>query len=148
VTGPPESFWMLLDAARPNLIALARELEQLPREQLVEFARLYGEASAEVCDYWAGPTVDGIAFSEDDTEDLCDWVVSRGEAYWRRIIALGGELEPAVREYWREQAGPSDLRSWTSEVDHPLYRGYQSPGAIAFAVFRIRFNEDLRDILD
>lgn len=83
---------------RPSFVALARHLEQLPRDELVEFAKTYRDTSEEVCDYWAGPTVDATAFSEDDTEDFCDWVVSRGEAYWRQVMALNGALEPAVRE--------------------------------------------------
>jgi hypothetical protein len=50
------------------------------------FWALLDDASEQVCDYWRGPTVDGIAFSEDDTEDLCDRVVSRGAGFWRHCL--------------------------------------------------------------
>jgi hypothetical protein len=66
----PNWFWATLDAARPNLQSLVALLEKMPRKRLVEFAYFFKEASMEICDYWEGPTVDGIEFSEDDTEDL------------------------------------------------------------------------------
>jgi hypothetical protein len=69
IASPAEWFWTLLDTARPSLLTLSHELEQLPRERLVEFACAYRDASEQICDFWLGPTVDRIAFSEDDTEE-------------------------------------------------------------------------------
>jgi hypothetical protein len=75
---PPDWFWETLEGARPQLNTLAAELEAMPRERLVDFAAAYRDAACAVCDYWDGPVVDGIEFSEDDSEDLANWVVSVG----------------------------------------------------------------------
>ena len=144
----PDWFWALLDESRPSLQALALLLEGLPRERLIQFAQLYRAAAEEVCDYSRGPVVDDIQFSEDDTEDLCNWVVGQGQSMWQRALSLGADLEPIVRLYWATEAkhGRSPL-AWTLEVDNTAYHGYQAPEYIAHGVFAERFGEDLNEIL-
>jgi len=143
----PAWFWETLDSARPNLQALASFLENTSRQTLIEFATFYREASQEACEYWNGPIVDDIPFSEDDTEDLCNWVVSQGKSVWERAIASRRSLEPIVRLY-RENDGKASSTSWTTHVDNAEYLGYQAPEHIAFAIFRTRFADDLTDVLE
>ena len=95
----PAWFWSMLDETRPSLENLALLLEDLSRERLVQFAFHYQAAAQEVCDYWQGPVVDDISFSEDDTEDLCNWVVGQGRSMWEHALSLGSDLEPIVRLY-------------------------------------------------
>lgn len=141
----PAWFWALLDSSRPSLQKLAVKLEALSRDQLIEYARLYEGAAEVLCEYWSGPTVDGIAFSEDDTEDLCHWIVSQGPALYAQALALRGHLESLVPRYWASEQGedPEYLR-WSTEVVNPAYRGYQSPSGIPHSIFSERFGSELR----
>jgi hypothetical protein len=145
--GVPDWFWDTLDGARPNLNVLAQVLEAMSRDQLVEFARLYRDAAQAVCPYWHGPTVDDIRFSEDDTEDLCNWIVSQGKRIWLEAVAASKTLEPFVRRYWAAEAGTRGAGAWNEDVSNEAYRGYQSPAYIAYGVFAARFDEDLYEIL-
>jgi hypothetical protein len=135
----PDWFWDILDSTRPNLQRLIEWLEAATREQLIEFQRSYDEAAQEVCDFWSGPTVDGVTLSEDDTEDFCRWIVSQGRIFWEQVVKAS-DLESFVRIYWA-----AERPNWDSFVINPMYRGFQSPGIIGHAVFESRFHESLDD---
>jgi hypothetical protein len=132
----------VLDEARPSLQALIKVLEAMPREQLIAYARHYDEAMWEVCDTWDGPEVDGITFSEDDTEDLNLWVVSKGQTVWERAVA-SDDLSELIREYWEEEH-----TTWDSSVENPRYRGHQSCRGIATVIFEHVHGGDLADELE
>lgn len=141
---PPDWFWALLDSTRPSLQALATRLERLPRERLIAYADTYVEAMFAVCEPWDGPLVSGVQFSEDDTEDFTEWVVSQGQVYWERACKAE-RLDLFVREHIaNRRAGP---RRWNPEVGNPDYRGWQSCKGIAFAVFQAMHGADLHDFL-
>ena len=142
----PDWFWDVLESAKPNLQRLVDWLETATREEIVAFERTYEDAAKEVCDYWSGPTVDGVGFSEDDTEDFCHWVVSQGRALWRQA-RTAPDLEPFVRLYWAAEDGATDWPKWNSSVLNENYRGYQAPGSVAYAVFEARFSEPLDQYL-
>ena len=140
----PEWFWELLDASRPSLQLLVDALEARPKEDLVAFARAFEEAAEEVCDYWDGPVVDDVPFSEDGTEDLCKWVVSQGRELWQQAVSKTIPLDDLVRLYWasgdsRDVAHPR----WETTVNKAAYDGWRSPAAIVYAIFATRFGEDL-----
>jgi len=143
----PIWFWAVLEKTRPSLQRLVEWLEAATREQIIEFQRSYVDAAQEICDYWDGPIVDGIGFSEDNTEDLCEWIVSQGHVLWRKAIEAP-DLEYFVRIYWAaERKADSEWPAWDISVTNPIYRGYQSPGTVSHAVFQHRFSEDLHEYL-
>ncbi len=137
----PDWFWLAIEQAGGELQVLVEWLEKVSRELVIEFAANAQLASEAVCDPWAGPTIDGVTLSEDDTQDFSTWVVSRGRAFWEEVRA-SGTLEPYVRRYWNEEG------VWNLEVSEPRYEGYQSVTTIAFAVFEKRFDADLFEALD
>lgn len=145
----PGWFWELVDSSRPSLQDLAVKLEALPRDQLIEYASTYVRAAEELCDYWSGPVVDGVEFSEDDTEDLCRWIVSQGPILYAQALALQGRLEPLVVRYWASERGEDpEYPLWSTEVKNLAYRGYQSPGGIPHPIFEARFGSALQDELE
>ena len=140
----PSWFWELLTSSCRSLQELADRLEALSREQVIEYAVTYRKAAERLCDYWAGPVVDGVDFSEDDTEDLCHWIVSQGPDLYAQALSLHGKLEPLARRYWASEQGQDpEYPAWTTAVLNPAYRGYQSPGLIPHAVFEARFGSSL-----
>ncbi|MFE2109445.1 hypothetical protein ACFXAF_26790 [Kitasatospora sp. NPDC059463] len=144
----PDRFWDALEAARPHLSALEAWLGSQPREVLEEFALAYECAAGALADFSEGVRVDGDAWSEDGTEDLCLWVVGQGRGLWRSVLAGDPGLEDVAQLYLgRVAAGPGQAVRWDTEVSDPRHRGYQSPGAIAHGVYRSRFGEDLHERL-
>ncbi|GAA1410261.1 hypothetical protein GCM10009639_61120 [Kitasatospora putterlickiae] len=144
--GVPDWFWDALDATRPRLSALESWLERRPRDVLEAFALAHEEAAEALADYAEGVRVNGDVWSEDDTEDLCGWVVGQGRAFWGSVIAGERSLEEAARLYL--DPDPDQVLPWDEEVANPEHRGYQSPGSIAHGVYRTRFAEDLHERLD
>jgi len=127
----PDWLWTTLDSPRPETTRLGDALEAMSQDKLVAFARHYRDAAEAVCNYWDGPVIDGEGLSEDGTEDLCNWIVSQGQAMWRQAIAAGPtRLEPFVRKY--EAQGPA----------------HYSPFGIACAVYERRFNGNLFEAMD
>jgi hypothetical protein len=145
----PDWFWDLLESCRPNLQALASKLEALPRERLVAYAATYERAAEDLCDYWSGPMVDGARLSEDDTEDLCHWIVSQGPDVYRRALALRGQLQPLWLRYRASERGEdAEYPRWSVEVQNEAYRGYQSPSGIPHPIYEARFGSSLWDELE
>jgi hypothetical protein len=145
----PDWFWQLLDSSRPILQDLAAKLEVLPREELVAYAATYERAVQSLCDAWAGPEVDGIQFSEDDTEDLCRWVVSEGQELYVQAVALQGRLASIVPRYWASERGDDrEHPSWSVQLENEAYRGHQSPRDIVYAIYEARFGASLHDDLE
>ncbi|MFE6871298.1 hypothetical protein ACFVFS_32665 [Kitasatospora sp. NPDC057692] len=145
----PDWFWDVLEEARPRLSALELWLESRPREVLEAFALAYEAAADALADFADGVCVEGDAWSEDDTEDLCLWVVGQGRGLWGSVVSGERSLEDAARLYLGRAPRPSDrVVRWDAEVANPEHRGYQSPGGIAHGVYRSRFAEDLQERLD
>lgn len=130
-------FWDVIAATAPRVAALEAWLAAQPRTTVQRFAFAYEDASTELADYADGITVDGVTFSEDDMEDLCDWVVSQGRAYWETVVSGELPLAEAALAYH------DDTTHWDTAVTDPGHRGYQSPSGIAHGVYRTRFGEDL-----
>ncbi|WP_380283256.1 hypothetical protein [Kitasatospora purpeofusca] len=145
----PDWFWDVLEATRPRLSTLELWLESQPREVLEAFALAYEAAADALADFSEGVRVDGEFWSEDDTEDLCGWVVGQGRGLWGSVIAGERSLEEAAQMYLDRAALPADhVVPWDEEVANPEHRGYQSPASIAHGVYRTRFAEDLHERLE
>ena len=144
----PTWFWDILVETRPSLLALAKRLEALPRERLIAFASAYETAAEEVCDYWSGPVVGGVEYSEDDTEDLCKWIVAQGPDLWRTAVQLRGAIAPMGELKIASDAGRrNEHPRWSTEVENVAYEGYQAPESVAYAIFAARFGQDLHELL-
>lgn len=144
----PEWFWHVLHATRPNLSALESWLSSQPKQTLETFALAYLDAASELADYSEGVPIEGQRWSEDSTEDLCQWVVSQGHEFWHSVLTgEKGGLAEAARAYEGNPSACADLTDWDDEVTNPEHRGYQSPDAIVYGVYRTRFAEDLCDRL-
>ncbi|MFB7469655.1 hypothetical protein [Kitasatospora sp. NPDC056184] len=145
----PDWFWDVLEATRPRLSALELWLESRPREVLEAFALAYEAAADSLADFSEGVRVEGDAWSEDDTEDLCFWVVGQGRGLWGSVLSGERSLEEAARLYLgRAPLPPDHVVPWDAEVANPAHRGYQSPGSIVHGVYRSRFAEDLHERLE
>lgn len=138
---PSDWFWAMLEAASPSLAKLEAKLVEATKEELRRFGSEYRFASESLCDYWDGPVVFGIQYSEDDTEDVCNWIVSQGRELWHRIIngeiAFTNVAEMLARQEFARF--PIAVTDWTMEVADPRHCGYQAPSAIAAGVYFTRF---------
>ena len=98
---PPDWFWNILDSTRPSLAALEAWLVNAPKKRLEQFASAYELAAHSLRDYWDGPLVDGIQYSEDDTEDLCNWIVAQGRELWQEsgpvTLTSGASLQSSPK---------------------------------------------------
>lgn len=138
----PGWFWDVIDLTRPSVAALETWLATQPGETIARFAFAYWTASTDLADYADGIDVDGFAWSEDDMEDLCEWVVSQGRTYWQSVMSGEHSLRDAAAIYADRST------HWSTEVVNPEHRGYQAPGSIAHGVYWVRFGTDLDDRLD
>jgi hypothetical protein len=114
------------------------------QKKVEEFLTAYELAAQTLCDYWDGPVVDGVQYSEDDTEDLCNWVVSQGRDLWQCVVE--GDIDIGTiasiissREF---HLLPVAIAEWTTTVGDPRHRGYQDPALIAQGVNLTRFGTD------
>jgi hypothetical protein len=139
---PPDWFWDVLAATKPDIAALEAWLMAQPKQTVVQFGYAYDEAARDLVDYSAGVRVDGIVWSEDGTEDVCHWVVGQGRAYYYSVASGEVPLELAARAY----ADGTDR--WLTTVTDPEHRGFAAPGSIANGVYRSRFGEELDDAID
>ena len=146
---PPDWFWSVIEQAKPSLGRLATWLEAASEEEVVQFALAYDLAAEQLADSWDGPHVDDVPYSEDDTEDLCDWVVSQGRGLWRAAMAREIDLRELARlELASERGETSECPGWAADVSNPAYDGSLAPRYLAHAVYRNRFGHSLRAVLE
>lgn len=88
------------------------------------------------------PTVDGIPFSEDSTEDFTEWVVGEGPEVWRKAVEAD-DLSELGRRYWKEGA-----TSWDLSIENNAYRGHQSCRGVATVAFEVIHGGDLSAALE
>ncbi|MGW2183793.1 hypothetical protein ACWCXX_38535 [Streptomyces sp. NPDC001732] len=144
----PDWFWEVLETTRPRLSALESWLGSQRREVLEDFALAYLDAAETLVDFSEGVSVDGDIWSEDSTEDLCMWVVGQGRGLWQLVTAGKLSLEEVAQAYLgRTPLLPAGAAPWDGVVTGPGHRGYQSPEAIVYGVYRTRFAEELSERL-
>jgi hypothetical protein len=147
----PDWFWEIVDSTRPDLLALAEQLEKLDREQLLSYYHFYEVASDAVCHQWEGPYIDDEIrhLSEDGTQDLTYWIVSNGKDFWLRATEPDADL---VELFWMsvevDRGEIPDPPKWTSDVANDNRRGSQTPNYIAGAIYRERFDGEFLDALE
>lgn len=145
----PSLLWEVMASTRPSLRRLAARLESMPREELETFALAYERAAEEIVGYWEGPVVDGVEYSEDDTEDLCKWIVSQGEALWLQAVSRQRDLVNLahLHELARRGEGREYVR-WDADLENRLYVGSRTPEGLAFRIYEARFGSSLHERLD
>ena len=115
--------WEQLESHGRDQAGLVAWLRAAPAEEIVAFQAAYELAAEELADYWDGPEVGGVQYSEDDTEDLCHWIVAQGRTAWE---AARTDFPGAIGRYLaRDRDDP-----WV-------------PGAAAYAVYFERFGQAL-----
>ena len=145
---PPEWFWSVIERSKPSLKRLAEWLEAAPKEAVIRFAFLYELAAEEVADFSSGPDVDGVQYSEDDTEDLCNWVVSQGSGLWRKAITREIDLASLARLNEDSRRNESaEYQTWVVDVSDSAYDGYLAPHCLAHPIYRKRFGLSLLEEL-
>ena len=142
-------FWSVIASSERRLTLLARQLEKMSRDELLEYVSQYEDAKDAINPYsFERPIWPTDAFSEDSADDFTEWVVSLGEFMYgllheapTRIHKFFTLFEEAERD-----EGPN---RWDTDVDRPEYRGSQSPCGLAVAVYESRFGrtffKDLRE---
>ena len=141
-------FWVVLEKAKRDLGRLAAWLETASRLEIEEFAREYRCAKARViADYTQGIEIDGVSFSEEVTEDFCDWIVAQGRRIWQAAVASRAYVSGLAREYQRakESGSKAASRAWNGSALGQKYPGSHSPRLLAHAVYDARFGADLDD---
>jgi hypothetical protein len=142
-------FWMVLEQARLDLGCLAVWLESASRLEIEEFAREFRCAKARViADYSKGIEIDGVAFSDEVTEDFCDWIVAQGRPVWQAALARRDYVFALAREYRRTRESGSKAaarQAWNPAVLGQKYAGSHTPRRLADAVYDARFGADPDD---
>jgi hypothetical protein len=126
-------LFALLAETQPDGAALARRLADLDAESLLGLAADVVDAGADVRVSWEGPLdADGKSYwSEGSTENLTDWIVAQGEAFWRTAVGASDEQLMAIApEYHRERGGGNSSR-WNGRT--PNLRG------LLFSTYKARF---------
>ncbi|MET7393043.1 hypothetical protein ABZS66_06040 [Dactylosporangium sp. NPDC005572] len=122
-----DAFWSVLETHARSQASILAWLREAPEDEIVAFQLTYELAAEALTDYWDGPVVDGVRYSEDDTEDLCMWIVAQGREFW---TAARADFGGAVNRYTARDGGDP----WT-------------PGAPAYAVYFERFGRSLYERL-
>ena len=139
-------FWSVLASAHRNLNTLARRLEEMSREELLEYAAEYQEAMDEVDPYafdeatWdrVSDAVEEASMSEDGAEDYAIWVVSLGDGFFDEVSSAPERIATYFEAFEEAERGEGPNR-WDLDVDRPEYRGWQDPVSIASIVYQTRF---------
>ena len=105
---PHAELWLMLAASMPERRRFADAVAALDREGLIQRHADVIQARDEIRMKWDGPYIDAEIghLSEDSTEDLADWIVGQGHAYWAR--ARGADdptLAAMFAEYAAERRG-------------------------------------------
>ena len=145
----PDWFWEVIEATKPRVSELEAWLESQPKRTVEHFAFAYMIAATSLADYSEGVRVDGFVWSEDSTEDLCDWVVSQGRVFWTAVVSGDWALADVAEVYLGRPSPLSDESTqWSHEVSNPDHRGCRTPSSIAGGVYWTRFGEDLHERID
>lgn len=77
----PKDFWQIIDACNGDKQNFKSAAENLSEDDLLRFCWNYQEAIGQIATLYSEMT----SFSEDSIEDLCSWVVSKGEKIYTKI---------------------------------------------------------------
>ncbi|WP_194923311.1 hypothetical protein [Catenulispora pinisilvae] len=128
----PDAFWDRVGSAGPGDEGATAWLSVATASEIVEYQLAFELAAEELADYSDGPCVDAFVFSEDDTEDLCLWIVAQGRQAWQSVRAGRESLAQAARRYLARRLD-AESETWTAA------------GTSAYSIFHDRFGESLSD---
>ncbi|MDD3875797.1 MAG: hypothetical protein PHT69_04195 [Bacteroidales bacterium] len=77
----PGDFWRIIDACEGDKEQFNRVAEKLSEDDLFRFCWNYREASGQIETLYYELT----SFSEDSIEDICHWIVSKGQAVYTKV---------------------------------------------------------------
>ena len=77
----PGDFWKIIDASKGDREQFTRVAQELSEENLLRFCWNYQEAVGQIATLYNELT----SFSEDSIEDICSWIVSKGESVYIKI---------------------------------------------------------------
>ena len=144
----PRWFWTVLARTKPNLNRLAEWLIVASKEQIEDFALAYELAAGQVAQYYDGPEVDGEQYSEDNTEDLCKWIVSQGEELWQKAVSKEIDLVDLAHLYQSARFGAfPEYPVWTPDIEDKTYHWYSSPESLAWGIYEMRYGADLYEVI-
>ena len=142
---PDASFWKVIHASKRSLRRLCRQLERMPKEELVSYQRQYEQAKSlvnplyrEDFDSFAD---DDWSCSDDGADDFAAWVVMQGKPFFDEMLADPARLFAQARAF--EESDDEAVTQWDETVDRPEYRGYQRADYVATPIYRARFGEEL-----
>lgn len=109
-----ERWWRLLGEVFPSTERLQARLRGLERDELLDFAGFVAERRSAVRAPWDGPFIDAATghLSEDSMEDLADWIVSQGKAYWSAAVGANDEHLRACFGLYYAVREPGHARAW------------------------------------
>ena len=129
--------WAILEATMPDPERFFAQVDALNADELVMLYADVIDARDEVRCAWEGPFIPELDshLSEDSTEDLTDWIVGQGYAYWQRAIeaedaALATMLSESEAERetpsgrWNERTpviGPAFFNSYAKRFDADVF---------------------------
>jgi hypothetical protein len=111
----PDLFWQRLAEAGNDRDVLRRIMEQMGREELLDFYRVFYDAAVELTD---SPFSDYTGdLSEDDAASIAEWVVSQGRDYfmavWRDPESIPKKIDATMT--------PSSFADVASKVFHSRF---------------------------
>jgi Protein of unknown function (DUF4240) len=141
-------FWSVIATSEKRLNLLARQLEKMSREELLQYASEYEEAKDAINPYASdNPIWPTDGFSEDTADDFAVWVVSLGDGLYDQLRAAPLKIHEFFRMF--DEAGQSDSSSrWDDTVDRPEYRGWQNQCGLAAIVYETRFGRTFSEDLE
>src|SRR5262249_53818538 len=113
-------FWGIIESSERSLVALCRQLEELPKEKLRRYQVLYDMAKSRVNpQYWEAchPYLPEDGCSEDRSDDFAAWVVSWGRTFFKEVRARPSQIQRYLEMFsdYEIGGGPLKLR-WKVSV--------------------------------
>lgn len=147
---PDASFWRIIDASKRSLRRLCRQLERMPKKEIVRYQQQYDEAKSMINplnrEDIASFADDDWSCSEDGADDFAAWVVMQGKPFFDEMLADPARLLAQARAFEESDEDESETQ-WDETVDRPEYRGYQRADYVATPIYRARFGEELGEAL-
>jgi hypothetical protein len=141
--GDADLLWQVIEQSDHDEDRLAAQLAALDRETLLALAAQALDARFAVRAPWDGPFVPSVGgcLSEDDTDDLADWVVGQGRAVWMELVeADDAGLVAAFERMYAQKRDAGFPGAWrpdaSASVQGQIYQTYTD-----------RFGDDFHEAL-
>lgn len=142
-----QRFWDIISSSSSSLCLLCRTLEQIPKQEVIEYQRQFEEAKSAVNPLYradfASFVDDGTSCSDDEADDFAAWVVMQGKSFFESAVNDPVQLFAFLKSFQESD----DDTTWDEKVDRPEYRGYQRADYVAVPIYRSRFREELGEVV-